>query len=77
MRFLLLHTQFGQHIDDYAGFHFKLPSQLIDSDLLHRWDSFLHGQAPPQWAMSVGPRLLGVKNQANGLYNSFKHHDFY
>ena len=76
MRFLLLHAQFGQHIDDHAGFHFKLPSQLVDSDLLHRWDSFLHGQAPPQWAMSVGPRLPVVKNKANGLYNSFKHHDF-
>jgi len=36
VRFLLLHAQFRQHFDDHAGFHFKLPSQLVDSDLLHR-----------------------------------------
>jgi hypothetical protein len=40
VRFLLLHAQTGQHFDDHAGFYFKLPRQLVDSDLLHRWYSF-------------------------------------
>jgi hypothetical protein len=38
MRFLLLHAQFRQHFDDHAGFNFKLPRQLVDSDFLHRRD---------------------------------------
>jgi hypothetical protein len=38
MRLLLLHTQFGKHVDDDAGFDLKLPSQLVDSDFLHRRD---------------------------------------
>lgn len=42
MRFLLLHAQVGQHFEDNAGFHLKLPSQLVDSDLLHRKDNFCH-----------------------------------
>lgn len=41
MRFLLLHTQFGEHFDDHAGFDLKLPSQLVDSDLLHRWNCYV------------------------------------
>lgn len=40
MRLLLLHTQFGQHVDDYARFYLKLPCQLVDSDFLHRKYSF-------------------------------------
>jgi hypothetical protein len=36
MRFLLMHAQFRQHFDDHAGFDFKLPRQLVDSDFLHR-----------------------------------------
>ena len=27
-----------QHFDDHAGFNFKLPRQLVDSDFLHRRD---------------------------------------
>jgi hypothetical protein len=38
MRFLLLHAQFGQQIDNDARFHLKLPRQLVDSDFLHRRD---------------------------------------
>jgi hypothetical protein len=38
MRFLLLHAQFGQQIENNAGLHFKLPRQLVDSDFLHRRD---------------------------------------
>jgi hypothetical protein len=36
VRLLFLHTQFRKHIDDYAGLHLKLPSQLVNSDFLHR-----------------------------------------
>jgi hypothetical protein len=41
MRLLLVHAQFGQHVDDNAGLHLKLPSQLVNSDFLHRRDCWI------------------------------------
>ena len=41
MRLFLLHTQFGQHVDDDAGLDLKFPSQLVDSDFLHRRDCWI------------------------------------
>jgi hypothetical protein len=38
VRLFLLHAQFGQHVDDDAGLYFQFPSQLVDSDFLHRRD---------------------------------------
>jgi hypothetical protein len=38
MRFLLLHTQFGQQFENYAGLDLEFPRQLVDSDFLHRRD---------------------------------------
>jgi hypothetical protein len=38
VRLFLLHAQLGQHVEDDARFHFKLPRQLIDPDFLHRRD---------------------------------------
>ena len=38
VRLFLLHAQAGQHVEDDARFHFKLPRQLIDPDFLHRRD---------------------------------------
>jgi hypothetical protein len=38
VRLLLLHAQFRQHVDNDAWLYFKLTSQLIDPDFLHRRD---------------------------------------
>jgi hypothetical protein len=68
MRFLLLHAQFGQHFDDYAGFHFKLPRQLVDSDFLHRKNYFYviagrHCACPP----SIACRCRSKKGPLSGI----------
>jgi hypothetical protein len=36
MRLFLMHAQFGQHVDDDAGLDLKFPSQLVNSNFLHR-----------------------------------------
>jgi hypothetical protein len=36
MGFLLGYAEFGQHFEDAVGRNFKLPGQLIDSDLVHK-----------------------------------------
>jgi hypothetical protein len=38
MRFLFLHTQFRQQIENDARLHFKLSRQLVDPNFLHRRD---------------------------------------
>jgi hypothetical protein len=36
MRLFLMHAQLWQHVDDDAGLDLKLPSQLVNSNFLHR-----------------------------------------
>jgi hypothetical protein len=36
VRLFLVHAQFGQHVDDDAGLDLKFPSQLVNSNFLHR-----------------------------------------
>jgi hypothetical protein len=38
MRFLLLHAQLREHVENNARFHFQFPRQLIDSNFFHRRD---------------------------------------
>jgi hypothetical protein len=79
MRLFLLHAQFGQHIDDDAGLDLKFPSQLVNSDFLHRRDCWI---TPYKTLLFGGlidlthgirfrrvqhPRTMGVSSQSTQL----------